>query len=759
MRKGQVTLFVIIGILILAVVGIVTLLPSEQNQTLAATQEATTITAMVQQCLAQVGEDSITLLGAQGGYIDFTQLADVPTRDTQVVSMPLQKIPLWHEVHKCTQNPNGCVGDNHPALCRRGEACPIPNDAGDKTVSIQENIELLVERNIASCLNDFSSTPNILVEIVGEPDVTATIRNEDVVLILEYPLTITTTENQQIDLEEFTALVQVSLPQTYELARKIQLLQRENQFLEEIFLNLLTVYAGIDQPLPPFRDTQFTGAPRTWVRSEVQSTIEQGLLPFLSFTQIINAQQGYVPVESPDKDETYGDYANGVYEYMEIKLDESSYPLAVKFEYPDTPMYLDVNGEEFLKPRRMPDTGVLRLLGLDIRDYRFRYTAAFPMVVRVHDPAAFNGKGFTLNFGLEANIKNNHPLNTSQGVVEVSVISSTLDLADESQLVDKLHTIRVVDESRNTAVEDAVITYACGTEFSVGVTDEAGRWEGRLPYCISGGHIIITKENYLRTSVERNNVEEGAAAPITEIGIWPLQTKTVTVYKRIATDVGNMTPPFTGTSRQYRTALGENDSVILQFARQRETPYDEEVPIGGLLQFGGSSPANAARNSVEDLRAQLDMLLETGDITRDEYDQLVGDMDELVIEEEPAGPVVTQQSVALVPGEYAVEGTLINTGLIQIPEDRRCQSSLGGLQETCSTLPAQNFSSWVSGGVLLTGDRTFVLTPEDIYSSKNITIFILEQPLPKTWRDMERTQGLEQYQTYDRQAMVTPEIN
>jgi hypothetical protein len=724
MKRGQVTLFVVIGLAVLLIVGLVLMVPGDRKpSSLVATQESAAVSAAVQQCLAQVGEESIIRVGEQGGYADLGLLKDLPTQDTQVVSMPLQKIPLWHEVHSCTQNSNGCLGDNHPTLCARGENCPI-REAQDAGVSFQGSIQTLVERNIASCLNDFAAMPNVVVRPAGEPKAHAVIRDEDVSLVLDYPLELTTSDNQQVDLEEFTATVDINLPQSYELARKIQLAQQENQFLESIFLDMIEIYSGITGPLPPFRDTQFKGAPHTWLRSDVQRTLEQDVLPFLSFIQIINAQEGYVPLQSPQDDPAYTPYAEGVYEHMTIQLDDTTYPLAARVEYTGAPIHLDINGKEYLKPRRMPDTGVFKLLGLDIRDYRFRYTAAFPVVVRIHDPAAFNGRGFTLNFGLEGNVRNNHPLNTSQGMVELSLAAESIDLSEEGQLVDHTYTVIVTDNLDGKPLDDALVTYACGGEFSVGITDASGSWTGRLPYCISGGHIIITKEGYLRVSTEQSNTEDDGGVTEIEIGTWRLQEKTILLFKRTVTDVNNMSQG--GSSTQYRTPLMPEDSAVVQVAKEKESVYEEDVPVVGAIKFGGSTTGDVIANSIPQMRQTLDDLLARGEITAEEHEQLQQDLGNFEIEDDgEPGVVVQAQRIELVPGKYNIEGTLIYSGLVEIPAKRKCERSLGGLKKTCYTLEAQNFTSWVSGGAIIR-DGGFELAPEDVYNDKNIVLFVLE---------------------------------
>lgn len=709
MKKGQLTIFVMLGLMAILIIGLVLMMPrTASSQT--AEQDAAAVTSMVQQCLENVGEEKLQLLGHAGGY------AKLDLQQDQLVKQGPQTIPLWHEIQPC--DTNSCVQDHRPPLCA-GRQCLVP-DTNTHIQSIQENLESLTEQAIQSCLQNFSS--DIVVRPTDKPEVQALIREEDVVLSLNYPLEVTASDKSIVDLDEFTATLDVKLPQMYRMAREIQNVERNNAFIEEVFLNLLTVYSGIEQPLPPMRDLQIRGKPSTWTRQQVQKTLEQEVLPYMNFIQLVNAQS-YAPVTSYDVDENYTAYADGIYDYMTIRIGDESYPFDARFEYPETPMYLNINNQENLKPRTMPGMGLLSLMGLDIRDYRFRYTASFPVVVRIIDNEAFSGRGFELSFGLEANIKNNHPLNVSTEAVNLNFSQESLDLS--SQLVNHTYVVKVVDK-RSGALLVADLIYACGGEYAVGSTTN-GIWTGQLPYCI-GGYLIADAEGYAGIAVEQANSDDDGRTTTLTIELWPVVAKQVQLYKRTTANLID----------GGRTQLSSHDSAVLQLQRIKATEYDEDLPM--VLQFGTDA------FSPELVLEELEAARAAGQITQEEYDIIAAAASDTEVEYEATN------TIDLVPGKYELQGVLNYNGVIELPEEKKG----GFLGIGDATLEARNLSGFSSGGVILVGQDAFELTPEFVYGENNLTLYVLEQKIPQSWDDVLAYQDIESYQMQHK-ALVRPE--
>lgn len=747
MRKGQITIFVIIGLVVLLLVGLFILRSTPPvPQTPGAQEASAKVTALIQSCLAQQGEESLRVIGNQGGYADIRRFKDTPdVRETQIITFDPQKTVLWHEVHACSQSAVGCIGNNQPPLCNKDSPCPVQYQGIDTALpSIEEELERHTAEHLTSCL-DLTQFGDLIVTFSGEPQVDAIIREESIALTATYETEIITADNENVRLNTYSTTLPVKLPRIYRLATQVHQTQMQSAFLEEAFLHLLAIYSGVDTPIPPIRDVELFGASKFWVRHNVQTLIEQDILPFMSFMQLYNTEKSFAPILPPETtDPKYAPYATGAYQYLIIKLDDVVYPLSSSFTYPMTPMYLNINNKEILKPEKLSGVGgfLAKLAGMSFTQYKFKYDVAFPMLFTIEDEEAFGGTGYAFTFGLEANIVNNYPLNASVVFSQISQ-SSGLDIANPLQLVDHTYTVLAKDRRSGEPIVGAAVTYECGARFQAGITGSDGSWAGKLPYCLTGGVLLIEEFQYLATGQQITNTEDDGAETRMSFSLWPRKEKTILLYKRSPTDIsllsnGGITEQ---TSSQYRTPLQSNEFAFFTISRQKETPYEDDVPISEILQFGqtgiGTDPTQAL--------TQLEDLYRQGYLTEEEYRFAIEGLSGTEISERPAGFVEIQRA-GLVPGTYDLEGTLMYHGLVQIAPKIESKYTINGT----------NFTSWVSGGALLTGADALVLTSEQVYSDAPLILYILEQPLPRTWDDIEQYQTIEEYQTYDRRQMVRP---
>jgi hypothetical protein len=388
---------------------------------------------------------------------------------------------------------------------------------------------------------------------------------------------------------------------------------------------------------------------------------------------------------------------------------------------------------------------MLSLLRLNLRDYRFRYTAAFPLVVTITDPEALSGSGLELSFALEGNVRNNHVLNSSAATVTLSSGQSVLDLSAQEQLVDHMYTVKVLDRRTNRPLSDARVVFGCGNEFMMGNTGVDGTWQGKLPYCV-GGAVVADADEYVRASANVTNINDDRGATSLELSVWPIVTKQVRVFKITAADAA--------AYGQTRTRLTKNDSLTLQMLRMKESDFEMDLPLVPALQFGGTSLGDALLANFADTVNELDAALAAQQITQAERDAILAEIETAKKEDlgENLAVVVENMTVALAPGRYEMQGLLMYNGNITIPAKRVTIIPL----ILYRTIEAQNLPSWQSGGVLLLGENATVLRPEDVYGPKNLTVFVLEQKLPTSWEDLEAYQDIAEYQRYDRRALVQP---
>jgi hypothetical protein len=178
--------------------------------------------------------------------------------------------------------------------------------------------------------------------------------------------------------------------------------------------------------------------------------------------------------------------------------------------------------------------------------------------------------------------------------------------------------------------------------------------------------------------------------------------------------------------------------VTLQ--RQPDNPYDTHIPLVSAMTFGSSSGGLENRHQYQE--ETLDWLLENGSMSQEQYDQVTAEME---------GWYATElklklfRNVTFIPGKYDLHGLLFYKGLLTIPEEKRKKGPFWNRKTI--TLPAQNFTIWLQGGVDLQGANGVTFSEADVYSGKTLVIYMLEQPLPLTWKQLEKQyKPIEEYQ-------------
>jgi len=167
-KRGQVTIFVILGIVVLLLILVLTvfrdtLLESkfgtQTNDDLVSTQ-VESIREYVEGCIEEKGYEVIDVLGKQGGSLN----------------PGLSK--YWH-------------GDNISYLCYTEQYAACYNMVPFLTSHMEDEITNYVQENLQYCI-DFSSWRSRGYEIsAGEYKVETTIGEENIIILVDYPITIT----------------------------------------------------------------------------------------------------------------------------------------------------------------------------------------------------------------------------------------------------------------------------------------------------------------------------------------------------------------------------------------------------------------------------------------------------------------------------------------------------------------------------------------------------------------------------------------
>ena len=237
-KKGQVTLFIIIGILLLAIV-IFALILINRSKDIDGFQpdevppELVPIGNYVEDCLYETSEQAFRVLGDNGGYINpqnYFEKGFVPTESDILEFSPGSSIwmPYWWYL----ESENDCNSD-----CMFGSHMPPLEGSGNfgpnsllSEVNVEGMIEIYIEQNLGNCLNEFGLLTNEF-EIVAEkdPEIRTSILANNIVIDLTYPLEINSGVGEG-KLERFRIYLPLNFRRIYNMAKDITTAQQQLNF-------------------------------------------------------------------------------------------------------------------------------------------------------------------------------------------------------------------------------------------------------------------------------------------------------------------------------------------------------------------------------------------------------------------------------------------------------------------------------------------------------------------------------------------------
>ncbi|MBI2559096.1 hypothetical protein HYW20_07280 [Candidatus Woesearchaeota archaeon] len=473
-------------------------------------------------CAYSLGVEGLKIIGKQGGYISLTNkalsteqflMAQNPT-ETDAVSFAKDsdlKIPYWWYL----KSANNCRGD-----CTFASKRPELRQAGN---SIEKQLERYINSKFKDCIDNFEPflEQGFKITETGELKTDVMIATDDVMVVVDYPIS---AEKQDVNakLSQFLVRVPVNLDKIYDLATKITNLEIKHHYLEKHVLNLLVAFSGVNkEKLPPMSEMQFKfGSTISWQKTDVRN-------------KIIGMLAAYIPLFQVDK--TYNYERNTFKSELKQRLydstiipaaNESFKNLAAYFTYLDFwPAYFDMNCNG---NKCEPSSANSLISFFGIQTYRFTYDLSFPVLVEVQDPYALNGQGYSFNFFLEGNIRNNKPMPGDFTPLERASLSERSLLCDARTSGNI--SVNVANAANKKPVEDAQVLYTVtGESCFIGSTNGDGILNENFPVAV-GGVANILGEEYIGKAVEFDAKAEADAS--LRVSLNPIYTKKAVVKKK-----------------------------------------------------------------------------------------------------------------------------------------------------------------------------------------------------------------------------------
>ena len=691
-KRGQISIFIIIGIIILLVFGLALYIKLRASRTEEVgpivekiPAELYPLKVFIEQCIEETATDAVLLIGQSGGYTDISNFGIIHTADptsSQAVEFSPEssmRIAYWWYL----KSSNDCSGN-----CEFSSEMPDLKSEYNKgeerslmDSSIEAQIDNYVNFKLNECLNDFIDFKGQGFEVreLGKVTTTTTIRNNDVLVSVDYPLEITKGK-VKAKASGFFTTVPVNLKNIYELAFMITSDEINYNFLELNTLNLIAGFSGIDsEKLPPMVGSEFEAkSPVYWTKQSVKTRLEAMLMSYIPLIQVEDTLN-YQKMAFDDA------IKQRVYSQMVIPSYGDSYKnLGAGFVYLAWwPIYFDINTKSGIIMPESASTNILPL-GVGIQRYDFLYDISYPVVITIKSPEAFNGRGYSFRFALEANIRNNKPINSS--------FVSLRQKSDQASMfcdINKRNSgsikIKTVNAQTNQALDNVMVYYSCGTESCfIGETDDNAVLEAEFPVC-AGGIVTFSKPDFLGYS-EFLSTEPDKGMDLPLISLEPLVYKNIEIKKKkiVKTDDGWVF----------------NNNAFGLTAKEQAILTLERIGKRGEEEFSAAAQYTGGQDGLSEIR--------------------------------------------IAPGKYKLNIQLILNEKIVIPEEKKMF-----LFFPIATLPEIEFDPFPAGGILF--DETIAWDADDITNYDNIEFYSLYIDIPgmpeseRKHDDIDEMNKIEQY--------------
>jgi uncharacterized metal-binding protein len=433
-KRGQVTIFIFLAILLVSVVVAYFVLRDDVDHSI--DEEFEEVYGYYLSCIEDATERGVDLLGARGGYIeapDFEAGSLFAPSGSQLGFMG-QAVPYWLYV-----SGNGVFREQVPTSSQ------MASQLGD-----------FVAGEILKC--DFSDYESMGYDVyMGDVDaVYVEIGLEDVDVIVNQNVNLYKDESS-VYIETSEAEVSSRLGKFYEQAVETFEVEKESMFLENYALDVMRVYAPVD-------GVDLSCVPKVVDKAEVRENLSEALV----------ANVGMIKLNGDYYDLSEDDFGYFV-------VDDLNAEGAVRFVYDDNwPTKIEVYGDEVVVPIGLQEG--LSYLGFCYLPYHYVYDVYFPVMVQFYDDDEL------FQFPTVVVISKNQ----AREALDVSGYSSV-----ESEVCryrNQEVEVNVYDMDLNSV--EARISFECLQEScDIGKTNEDGELVYYFPQCLNG-YVVARADGY-----------------------------------------------------------------------------------------------------------------------------------------------------------------------------------------------------------------------------------------------------------------------
>lgn len=460
-KRGQITIFIIIGIVILFSVGFYLYLTTVKGVGIVAPEKVHPVQAFVQGCIDQIGEDGIRIIGNTGGFIKYPPEIERNKRAYLATGLEDVKIPYWF------------------------------HDGQSKIPSmdfIESQLNTHIVENLQSCLGDFEIYKQQYDIKPQGPIEASTEATENAVSInVKYPLKVESKDKtESFELQDHTVLIPIRLKRAYDLAKEIYDGEQAQGYLENLVTDLIVL-----DPEIPDTDFDLSCAPKIWKTADVKEKLKRLVEANFQFIKLENTRITPFPSEYPYMKTHY------LWTYSTLKFQDMR--VAIKFNN-DWPFTLVTRPSSGGLMRSNPLQGQEILSSLCTQIWHFTYDVKFPVMTSIVDDQSSTHDSYTFNYAMMVDVDHNLPNKQAKGTqfFQPELTATTDDYCD---LLGQEITLNLWDNVTGSSdILDANITMICGRYIcdlgqSDWVSGQTAGLQQRVPSC-TNALLQADKEGY-----------------------------------------------------------------------------------------------------------------------------------------------------------------------------------------------------------------------------------------------------------------------
>lgn len=554
-KRGQITLFIIVGILIMALAGVFIYLRSskitiEEPEVLPA--EIVPVKEYIDECAKITLTKGVLLMGQQSGYLYFP---DSIKNDPSSFLAPMPRsqliVPYWYNNGKSQ----------------------VPT-----IKQMEEQLSRYMDENLKDCLRNFTPLRQQF-DITEAGNITSKtiIGVNDIITTAKYPLNVGVKGTKETTrISTFSGSVSVNLRRMYDLAVDVMASENAELFLEDLSIQLMTLGPDI-----PFTDVVFQCGQLRWYKPDVEKAIKD--MFYYNFPKIRFKGTDHVPfLEQEEKYENLRQYTPedigegklpkdvpaDAYDYFHFywgaaSKDYKDLRAGVLF-LEEWPFEMTVRPSQGDIMTSSYGQGFERYLSyLCINMFHFTYDLKYPVEIVIMDDNAFDGNGFNFRFATPVLINHNQG-SRENFPVTVTDVPEGNDGGYCDERTHEIYDIRAKDTNTFEDIKGANITFNCMNTYycRLGQTHAEGglyRLRTDLPSFCRPGAIDVKHEDYMPASAE---AEPGTF--YIPIFMTPLKTLNFEAKKRRLT--GGIPMP--------QEALGQGEYAIIYLRSDNFTDYN-----------------------------------------------------------------------------------------------------------------------------------------------------------------------------------------